>query len=54
MGNGPLLLDAAFLVRRRKSAGFRRTVAQRAQELAPQGYRVSITGPWPPYSFMQD
>lgn len=54
IGNGPLLLDAAFLVGRRKSARFRQKVARRARELAPQGYRVSLSGPWPPYSFMQD
>ncbi len=54
MGDGPLLLDAAFLVRRRRSGRFRQTVARRARELASEGYRVSLTGPWPPYSFMQD
>lgn len=51
---GSLLLDAAFLVPRSKSATFRRLAASEARALAPHGYRVTMSGPWPPYSFVHD
>jgi hypothetical protein len=51
---GPLLLDAAFLVPRTSAARFRKIVERRATELAPDGDRVAMTGPWPPYSFVRD
>jgi gas vesicle protein GvpL/GvpF len=51
---GSLLLDAAFLVARGATSRFRSAVARRARALAPHGYAVSLTGPWPPYSFMRD
>jgi hypothetical protein len=51
---GPLLLDAAFLVPAKRSAKFRSLAARLARALDRQGYRVSLTGPWPPYSFIQD
>lgn len=51
---GPLLLDAAFLVPRARAASFRSLVAREARTLARQGYGVTVTGPWPPYSFVQD
>ena len=52
--DGPLLLDAAFLVPRARAARFRSTVARRAKRLSGDGYRVTLTGPWPPYSFVRD
>ncbi len=52
--NGPLLLDAAFLVPRTKARAFRNQVAREARALAPQGYGVMLTGPWPPYTFVQE
>lgn len=51
---GSLLLDAAFLVPRARTARFESAVARRARALAPHGYAVSLTGPWPPYSFMKE
>jgi gas vesicle protein GvpL/GvpF len=51
---GPLLLDAAFLVPRSRSAAFRGLVARQARVLRRQGYGVTLTGPWPPYTFIQD
>lgn len=51
---GPLLLDAAFLVPRTRSRGFQGFVAREARSLSRQGYGLSLTGPWPPYTFMQD
>jgi gas vesicle protein GvpL/GvpF len=52
--NGPLLLDAAFLVARAKARAFRDQVARETRALAKHGYGVSLTGPWPPYTFVQD
>jgi hypothetical protein len=46
-----LLLDAAFLVDTRRSASFRRTLTRAAANLLRDGCPVSLTGPWPPYSF---
>jgi hypothetical protein len=52
--NGPLLLDAAFLVPRSRTGTFRTLAAREARALARQGYGMTLTGPWPPYSFVQD
>lgn len=49
-----LLLDAAFLVPRQKAVRFRTAVKRHARALARSGYRVQLTGPWPPYSFIED
>jgi hypothetical protein len=46
-----LLLDAAFLVPTRRTAGFRAELRRRARAL-PAGVVVSLTGPWPPYNFI--
>ena len=46
-----LLLDAAFLIERRRMPSFRRTLARVAQPLLDAGCKVSLTGPWPAYSF---
>jgi hypothetical protein len=51
---GSLLLDAAFLVARSRARTFRALAAREARSLAPQGYAVDLTGPWPPYTFVQD
>ena len=47
-----LLLDAAFLVPRAKADRFRKSVEERARKIAPQGYALQLSGPWPPYSFV--
>jgi hypothetical protein len=52
--SGPLLLDAAFLVPRTRSAAFRAMVEREARKLKSHGYDVTLTGPWPPYTFVQD
>jgi hypothetical protein len=51
---GSLLLDAAFLVSRTRATAFRGLVGRQARLLERQGYGVTLTGPWPPYSFIQD
>ena len=50
---GPLLLDAAFLVPVSKSTHFRAAVQREARTLGRSGYHVTLTGPWPPYTFVQ-
>lgn len=51
---GPLLLDAAFLVPRSRSKSFRAQAAREARTLSRHGYGLTLTGPWPPYTFIQD
>lgn len=54
VANGPLLLDAAFLVPRTKAHAFRSEVARETRALAKHGYGITLTGPWPPYTFVQE
>ena len=51
---GPLLLDAAFLVPRARAASFKALAAREARTLSRQGYGMTVSGPWPPYTFVQD
>ena len=51
---GPLLLDAAFLVPRTRAAAFQTLTAREAKSLEREGYGLTVTGPWPPYTFVQD
>jgi gas vesicle protein GvpL/GvpF len=51
---GPLLLDAAFLVPRARAAAFKALTAREARTLSRQGYGMTVSGPWPPYTFVQD
>jgi hypothetical protein len=53
-GGGALLLDAAFLVPKTREQSFREQVEREARSLANHGYGVTLSGPWPPYSFVQD
>ena len=46
-----LLLDAALLVKKRSVPALRRALAKAASGLLNEGCPVSLTGPWPPYSF---
>jgi len=50
---GSVVLDAAFLVSHARSAAFRSAAKKHARELAPLGYALTLTGPWPPYTFVQ-
>jgi hypothetical protein len=49
---GPVLLDVALLVPRTRIKRFRTTVARETRQLEPKGFRVILSGPWPPYSFL--
>ena len=51
---GPLLLDAAFLVPKSHSRRFEKLGDRAIRDLGRQGYRVTLTGPWPAYSFIQE
>ena len=48
-----LLLDAAFLVPRRRARAFRAALKVNARSLDTSGVTVSLTGPWPAYNFVQ-
>ena len=47
-----LLLDAAFLVPTRRVSAFRNALRRHARQLSGSGLVVSLTGPWPPYNFV--
>ncbi len=47
-----VLYDGALLVAREREHDLGTVVRQWAPRLAPVGCRVSLTGPWPPYSFV--
>jgi hypothetical protein len=49
----PLLLDGAFLVRSEDAADFEQTVARWAGRLKESACEVTLTGPWPPYNFLE-
>ena len=47
-------LDGAFLVGLAGAAAFRREVERLSNELRGGGQEVVLTGPWPPYSFLDE
>jgi hypothetical protein len=49
---GRVLLDAVFLVPRPLVKDVRKTVTLSAEKLVSGGFDVSLTGPWPAYSFI--
>ena len=51
---GPLLLDGAFLVPRSRATAFRALMTREARRLGRFGYQVTMSGPWPPYTFVKD
>lgn len=51
---GGLVLDAAFLVPRVEATHLKAAATRYARALKPEGGDVTLTGPWPPYSFVQD
>lgn len=50
----PLLLDGAFLVREESARELEQTVARWAERLSAQACEVTLTGPWPPYNFLDE
>lgn len=52
---GPrLLLDAAFLVPEERTEEFERVVGTEAERLASAACELTLTGPWPPYNFIEE
>lgn len=49
-----VLLDAAFLLPRRKLKSFQSAVRASAKKLAARDYQLTLTGPWPAYTFVAD
>jgi hypothetical protein len=49
-----LVLDAAFLAKRRDARRFKAAVTNAARPLAARGLTLTLTGPWPPYHFVAD
>jgi hypothetical protein len=49
---GRVLLDAVFLVPQAAVDGVKATVAATAEQLAADGFDVTLSGPWPAYSFI--
>lgn len=47
-----LLVDAAFLVPSSGAAAFRRVVRETARSMTAAGVELTMTGPWPPYNFI--
>jgi hypothetical protein len=37
-----------------RAASFKALAAREARTLAKQGYALAVTGPWPPYTFVQE
>jgi hypothetical protein len=52
---GPqVLLDAAYLVPHGDARQFRSEARKLARRLSRRGHRLSVTGPWPPYNFIEE
>lgn len=49
---GRVMLDAVFLVPRTKVKTVHAAVTASAERLALEGFDISLTGPWPAYSFI--
>lgn len=47
----PVVLNAAYLIEAGATDDFRACVAELAAEVAPHGFALEATGPWPPYNF---
>ena len=47
-----VLLDAAFLLPRKKAKAFQSAVRVEAKKLAERDYQLTLTGPWPAYTFV--
>src|SRR5690606_5653356 len=47
-----VLLDAAFLVPARRTRAFRAALRRLTRQVDSRGLVVSLTGPWPPYNFV--
>ncbi|HEY2738716.1 MAG TPA: GvpL/GvpF family gas vesicle protein [Thermoanaerobaculia bacterium] len=53
-GGARLLLDAAFLVSKGDGDGFEAAVQRWADQLTEHACDLNLTGPWPPYNFIEE
>jgi len=53
-GQGALLMNAACLVDRGRTAGFLSAVEAHEAEASRLGLDLKVTGPWPAYSFVAE
>jgi hypothetical protein len=51
---GRLWLDAAFLVARGRRRSFQAALRRESRRLEGLGFQVTLTGPWPPYNFVEN
>jgi hypothetical protein len=49
-----VLLDAAFLLPRRKAKAFQTAVRAEAKKVSGLHYQLTLTGPWPAYTFVTE
>jgi hypothetical protein len=49
-----MFLNAAYLVATEREREFRDVVAALEAEFGPRGAHYELTGPWPPYNFVED
>jgi Gas vesicle synthesis protein GvpL/GvpF len=49
-----MFLNGAYLVPLEREDEFRAALAELDSELGPRGARFELTGPWPPYNFVED
>lgn len=49
---GQVVLDAVFLVPKRAVGRLKKTVGASAESLVEEGFDVTLSGPWPAYSFI--
>jgi hypothetical protein len=48
-----MLLNGAYLVRADQLQGFRTSLSALQERYGPEGVTYELTGPWPPYNFVQ-
>jgi Gas vesicle synthesis protein GvpL/GvpF len=51
---GEMLLNGAYLVRVDREQAFRDALAALEERFRPEGLRFELTGPWPPYNFVDE
>jgi Gas vesicle synthesis protein GvpL/GvpF len=50
---GEMVLNGVYLVRRDDEAAFKDALSALESRFAPDGVRYELTGPWPPYNFVE-
>lgn len=50
----PLFFNASYLVEKNAFHDFKHKINKLSTELEPEGITLVVSGPWPPYSFVED